>query len=83
MILVVDEVGESDQDTEWVVKGPHTSMMIKRPIELLEKEILSLLEVHGEMRLSQIWLRCSCHLSEVSLALERLKEKGLMEESRL
>jgi DNA-binding Lrp family transcriptional regulator len=76
-------MGELHQDVEWVVKGPHASMVIKCPIELLEKEILSLLEVHGGMRLSQIWLRCSCHLWEVSLALERLKEKGLLEESRL
>jgi hypothetical protein len=75
-------MGELHQDAEWVVKGPHASMVIKRPIDVLEKEILSLLRVHGGMRLSQIWLRCSCHLWEVSLALERLKEKGLVEESR-
>lgn len=74
-------MGESHQDMEWVVKGPHASMVIKRPIELLEREILSLLRVHGGMRLSQIWLRCSCHLWEVSLALERLKDKGLVEEN--
>jgi hypothetical protein len=73
-------MGEPHQDTEWVVKGPHASMVIKRPIDVLEKEILSLLSVHRGMRLSQIWLRCSCHLWEVSFALERLKEKGLVEE---
>jgi hypothetical protein len=73
---------ESHEDKEWVVKGPHASMVIKRPIELLETEILSLLRVHGVMRLSQIWLRCNCHLWEVSLALESLKDKGLVEESR-
>jgi hypothetical protein len=80
---VVKEMAESHQDSEWVVKGPHASMVIRRPIEPLDKEILSLLNVHGGMRLSQIWLRCSCHLWEVSLALERLKDKGLVEESRL
>jgi hypothetical protein len=80
---VVKEMAESHQHSEWVVKGPHASMVIRRPIELLDKEILSLLNVHGGMRLSQIWLRCSCHLWEVSLALERLKDKGLVEESRL
>jgi hypothetical protein len=74
-------MGESSDGKEWVVKGPHTSMVIKRPIEVLETEILSLLSVHGDMRLSQIWLRCSCHLWEISLALERLKEKGSVEES--
>jgi len=74
-------MGESHEGREWVVKGPHASMVIKHPIELLEREILSLLSVHGGMRLSQIWLRCSCHLWEASLALERLKEKGFVEES--
>jgi DNA-binding Lrp family transcriptional regulator len=74
-------MGEPRQDMEWVVKGPHASMVIKRPIDVLEEKILSLLSVDGGMRLSQIWLRCSCHLWEVSLALERLKEKGLVEES--
>jgi hypothetical protein len=75
-------MGEDRQDAEWVVKGPHASMVIKRPIDVLEKEILSLLSARRGMRLSQIWLNCSCHLWEVSLALERLKEKGLVEESR-
>ena len=55
-------MAESDHDSKWVVKGPHASMVIKRRIELLEKEILPLLRVHGGMRLSQIWLRCSCHV---------------------
>jgi hypothetical protein len=68
---------------EWVVKGPHASMVNKHPIEQLEKEILSLLSLRGGMRLSQIWLRCNCHLWEVSLALERLKDKGFVEENSL
>ena len=74
-------MGESHEDREWVIKGPHASMVIKHPIELLEKEILSLMKANGKMKLSQIWLRCNCHLWEVSLALERLKDKGLVEES--
>jgi hypothetical protein len=74
-------MSDSYDDKEWVVKGPHSSMAIKHPIELIEKEILSLFRIHGEMRLSEIWLRCNCHLWEVSLALKRLKDKGLLEES--
>ena len=74
---------DSYEDKEWVVKGPHASMVIKQPIESLEMEILSLLRVHRRIRLSQIWLKCNCHLWEVSLALKRLKEKGLVEESPL
>jgi Mn-dependent DtxR family transcriptional regulator len=76
-------MSESYEDVEWVVKGPHASMVIKHPIELLETEILSLLRIGGGVRLSQIWLRCNCHLWEVSLALKRLKDKGLVEESPL
>lgn len=68
------------EDEEWVVKGPHASMAVKRPMGLLEKEILKLLRDQGEARLSQIWLRCGGHLWEVSLALRRLKERGLVEE---
>ena len=74
-------MGEFHEDREWVIKGPHASMVIKHPMELLEKEILSLMRANGEMKLSQIWLRCNCHLWEVSSALERLKDKGLVEES--
>ena len=74
-------MGDSYEDSEWVVKGPHASMVIKHPIELLEREVLSLLRGRGEMRLSQIWLRCNCHLWEVSLALKRLKDKELVDES--
>lgn len=76
-------MGESYEEEEWVVKGPHASMAIKRPIEALEKEILRLLRARGEARLSQIWLRCGGHLWEVSLALRRLKERGLVEERPL
>ena len=76
-------MSESYEDREWVVKGPHASMVIEHPIELLETEILSVLRIGGEMSLSQIWLRCDCHLWEVSLALKRLKEKGLVEENPL
>ncbi len=72
---------ESYEDREWVVKSPHASMAIQKPMELLEKEILSLLQKEGRLRLSQIWTRCSCHLWEVSFALKRLKENGLVEES--
>jgi hypothetical protein len=74
-------MGESREGREWVVKGPHASMLIKHLIELLEREIISLLSVRGGMWLSKIWLRCSCHLWEASLALERLNEKGFVEGS--
>lgn len=73
----------SYEDKEWVVKGPHVSMVIAHPIEHLEEEILSLLRVHREMRLSQIWRMLNCHLWEVSLALKRLKDKGLVGEKPL
>jgi len=73
-------MSEGYEDKEWVVKGPHASMVITHPVELLEEKILSLLKSHREMRLSQIWLKCNCHLWEVSQALKRLKEKGLIEE---
>ena len=74
----MSKMTESYEDKEWVVKGTHASLIIKHPIESLEKEILSILRVHGQIRLSQIWLKCHCHLWEVSLALKRLKEKGLI-----
>jgi len=73
----------SYEDREWIVKEPHASMVITKPIEELEEEILSLLRSEGSMRLSRIWLRCSGHLWEVSLALKRLKDKGLVEEKPL
>ncbi|MEM2122070.1 MAG: hypothetical protein QXE79_00350 [Candidatus Bathyarchaeia archaeon] len=73
----------SYEDREWVVKGPHASMVISRSIEDLESEILSLLRAHKEMRLSHIWRILNCHLWEVSLALKRLKDKGLVEERLL
>jgi hypothetical protein len=68
-------MGES-YENEWVVKGPHASLAVMHPIELLEREILSLLRARVEMRLSQIWSSCSCDLWEVSLALKRMKERG-------
>ena len=74
-------MSESYEKKEWVVKGPHASMAIKHPIELLETQILSLLKIDGGMRLSQIWLKCNCHLWEVSLALKGLKDKGFVEET--
>jgi len=79
---LVSRVSES-YSREWVIKGPHSSMVMKHPIEQLESEILSLLRGRGGMRLSQIWLRCNCHLWEISLALERLKSKGFIEETPL
>lgn len=80
--FVVRSMSES-YDREWVVKGPHASMIIKHPIEQLEREILSLLRGRGGMRLSQLWLRCNCHLWEVSFALERLKDEGFVDENPL
>ncbi|MGC8849657.1 MAG: MarR family transcriptional regulator [Candidatus Bathyarchaeia archaeon] len=76
-------MGGSYEDEEWVVKGPHASMTITHPIEDLEREILLLLKAHGGMRLSKIWRTLNCHLWEVSLALKRLKEKGLVDEAPL
>ncbi|MEM3607670.1 MAG: Lrp/AsnC family transcriptional regulator [Candidatus Bathyarchaeia archaeon] len=76
-------MGESYEDKEWVVKGPHASMVITHPIEDLEGKILSLLEAHGRLRLSQIWRMLNCHLWEASFALKRLKDKGLVNEEPL
>ncbi|WP_455367830.1 hypothetical protein [[Eubacterium] cellulosolvens] len=79
----MSKMTDSYEDKEWVVKGPHASMVITHPIEPLENEILSLLKIYGRIRLSQIWVHCKCHLWEVSLVLKRLKEKGLVEERPL
>ena len=90
-LIVSTEINSSEdmgmersyEDEEWIVKGPHASMAITHSIEHLEDRILSLLQAHREMRLSQIWRMLNCHLWEVSLALKRLKDKGLVRESPL
>jgi len=69
------------EDEEGVVKGAHSYLLKRYPLERLEREILQLLEEKGSLPLSAIWRRFDCHLWEVCAALRRLKKKGLLEES--
>ena len=71
------------EDEEGVVKGPHTYLFKRYPLEKLEREILQLLKERGSLPLSAIWRNFDCHLWEVCAALRRLKRRGLLEESDL
>jgi hypothetical protein len=77
------ELGESYEDTEWVVKGPHISLERRRDLGDIEKLVLDLLEKYGRLRLSELWRQADCHLWEISLVLKKLKEEGLVEETPL
>jgi DNA-binding Lrp family transcriptional regulator len=68
------------EDEEWVVKGPHHYLIRRYPLDNLESEVYRILREKGPMPLSAIWRRLDCHLWEVTAALRRLKEKGLVEE---
>jgi len=68
------------EDEEWVVKGPHHYLIRRHPLDNLESEVYRILREKGPMPLSAIWRRLDCHLWEVTAALRRLKEKGLVEE---
>jgi len=69
------------EDEEGVIKGAHTYLYKRYPLDKLEREILQLLEEKGSLPLSAIWRNFDCHLWEVSEALRRLKKKGLLEET--
>ena len=74
---------ESYDDKEWVVKGPHAYLERRSDLGDLEKLVLDLLGKYGKLRLSEIWKQADCHLWEISLALNRLKKEGLVEEHHL
>ena len=69
------------QDDEGVIKGAHYHLLEQHDLDRLEKEVYELLKDRGPLPLSTIWRSCDCHLWEVSAALRRLKDKGLVEES--
>lgn len=68
------------EDEEGVIKGPHYYIIKRRPLDELEREIYILLLEKGPMPLSALWRRLNCHLWELTAALKRLKDKGLLEE---
>ena len=68
------------EDEENVIKGAHYYLFKRCSLEKLEVEILKLLREKRSLPLSAIWRRFDCHLWEISAALRRLKNKGLVEE---
>lgn len=68
------------EDEEGVIKGPHHYLIKRRPLDDLEGEIYILLAEKGPMPLSALWRKLNCHLWELTAALKRLKDKGLLEE---
>lgn len=68
------------EDEEGVIKGPHYYLIKRRPLDDLEREIYILLAEKGPMPLSALWRELNCHLWELTAALKRLKDKGLLEE---
>ena len=69
------------EDREGVIKGPHYYLVEQHPLDELERRIHAILAEEGAMPLSALWRRLNCHLWEVVAALERLKDKGLVEEA--
>lgn len=68
------------EDREGVIKGPHYYLIERRSLDELEREVYALLRERGRMPLSALWRRFNCHLWEIVAVLDRLKEKGLIEE---
>jgi DNA-binding Lrp family transcriptional regulator len=68
------------EDDEGVIKGPHYYLIKHRPLDDLEREVYNLLVERGPMPLSAIWRKLNCHLWELTAALKRLRDKGLVEE---
>ncbi len=66
-----------------IVVGPHRTLENRRNVEELEKELLQKIKKEGKVNLSKLWRSTDCHLWEISYALRRLKEKGLIEEIEL
>jgi len=71
------------EDEEGVIKGPHTYLLRRYPLEKLEREVYELLKQKGPIPLSAIWRSFDCHLWEICTVLKRLKQKGLVEESTI
>jgi len=76
----VEQVEEFPEEFFNVVVGPHKSLSIRRNIEELEKELIEKIRLEGKVNLSKLWLTSNCHLWEIAYALNRLKERGLVEE---
>ena len=49
-------------------------------LDKLEIEVNEALKKEGELPLSKLWKRFSCHLWEINPVLRKLKQKGLIEE---
>jgi DNA-binding Lrp family transcriptional regulator len=71
---------ELPEEFNTVVVGPHRTLENRRKVEELEKELLQKIRKEGRVNLSKLWNSTDCHLWEISYALRRLKEKGLIEE---
>ena len=76
-------MNEFPEEFSSVVVGPHHTLVKRRKIEELEEELLERIKAEGKVNLSKLWLSTDCHLWEISYALRRLKEKGLIEEFEL
>lgn len=68
------------EDEEGVIKGPHHYLVKRSSIEELEDKVYNLLKERGSLPLSTLWRVLDCHLWEIVAALNRLREKGLVEE---
>lgn len=71
---------EAIEDEDWVIKGPHASLVERCRLDRLEQAVYEMLKARGAMTVSEIWRRLGCHLWEVDAALKRLRAKGLAEE---
>jgi len=79
----MEEAEEFPEEFSKIVLGAHKSLSRRRNVEELEKELIEKIRVEGEVRLSKLWLTSDCHLWEIVYALNRLKEKGLVEEKEV
>jgi hypothetical protein len=79
----MEEAEEFPEEFSKIVLGAHKSLSRRRNIEEVEKELIEKISVEGEVRLSKLWLTSDCHLWEIVYALNRLKEKGLVEEKEV
>ena len=76
----MDFMDEFPEEFSSIVVGPHYTLVKRRKIEELERELLEKIEAEGKVNLSKLWLSTDCHLWEISYALRMLKEKGLVVE---
>ena len=69
--------GESFEDVEGVIVGPHASLERRCSLDDLERKVYDILSKEKRVSLSQLWRRFDCHLWELVAVLNRLKKKGL------